>query len=305
MAIKITFPTGANAATVSGLYQWDYGQELEIESADLGYKIVEVHFSCAYMSEAIVRPCAFTNGVGTVIIPDACLEQASAITAWIYEIDGTCGHTIKTINIQVTPRTRPSVARDIPQEVCDKYTELITEVNETIDGLETGAVVVGQAKNSQKADFATSAGNAQSASFATSAGSANSVNSYKALTTPGGNVALTTTLQAFDIGRSVKEIDYITVVFSIERGGSEVARIRTKPFSFKNIATYGLYSEPYDILTYQQSRPDNLAISVSNEAKLLIGAATTASVSKLFVGVSQTFQDYIVYFVGIETMGQL
>ena len=305
MAIKVTFPTGVNAANISGLYQWDYGQELEIESADLGYKIVEIHFSSAFMSEAWVRPCAFTNGVGTVTIPDACLEQASEITAWIYEIDGTCGRTTKIINIQVNPRTRPSVCRDIPQEVCDKYTELITEVNETINGLETGAVVAGQAMNSQKADFASSAGNAQSASYATTAESANSVNSYKALISPGGKIPLSTTLQAIDIGRSVKEIDYITAVFSIEHNNSERVMVRTKPFSFKNISNYGLYSEPYDILSYSQSRPDNLAITVQNEAKLFIGVALTSSESQLFLGVSATQQDYIVYFVGVEIMGQL
>lgn len=172
MAIKAFIPSGKDAITVSGLYQWDYGQVLEIESADMGSEVVEVHFACTSMSEAIVRPCTFTNGVGTVTIPDDCLEQASAITAWIYEIEGTQGKTRKVITLPVIARTRPSVARDIPQEISNRYTELITEVNEAVDALESGNVTVKRAESAALADNATTAGNASSANYAVSAGSA-------------------------------------------------------------------------------------------------------------------------------------
>ena len=46
MAIKVVFPTGASSITVAGLYQWDYGQTLEIECPEIGSEIVEVHFAC-------------------------------------------------------------------------------------------------------------------------------------------------------------------------------------------------------------------------------------------------------------------
>ena len=46
MAIKVVFPTGAASITVAGLYQWDYGQTLEIECPEIGSEIVEVHFAC-------------------------------------------------------------------------------------------------------------------------------------------------------------------------------------------------------------------------------------------------------------------
>lgn len=172
MAIKVVFPAGTASISVSGLFQWDYGQVLEIESADIGSAIVEVHFACANMTEAIVRPCTFANGVGTVTIPDQCLEQQNTITAWVFEIDGTQGRTIKTINLSVTARKRPGKAHDFPSEHLDKYAELITEINEAVNAIENGQVKAAQAETADNAVYATTAGNAESATYATSAGQA-------------------------------------------------------------------------------------------------------------------------------------
>lgn len=173
MAIKVTIPAGKEAVTVSGLFQWDYGQVLDIECTDIGSEIVEVHFACSNMSEAIVRPCSFSNGVGTVTIPDQCLEQTTPITAWIYKIAGSAGHTVKTITLPITARTRPSIVRDeIPQEFIDKYTELITEINEAVENLESGNVTANKARNADTASYAATAGNASNAAYSTSAGSA-------------------------------------------------------------------------------------------------------------------------------------
>lgn len=171
MAIKVVFSTGIPVATSQSLFQWDYGQTLEIESADIGSEIVEVHFACPSMSEAIVRSCSFSNGVGTVTIPDVCLEQSSTITAWVYRIVGTQGYTWKTIHLPVTARTRPSVSRDVPQEFTDKYTELISEFNEAVNALESGDISAAKADLATEANYASSAGNAATANHANSADS--------------------------------------------------------------------------------------------------------------------------------------
>lgn len=181
MSIKVTFPNNQRIATQNGLYQWDYGQELEIESDELGSEIVEVHFASQNMSEAIVRSCSFVNGVGIVTVPDLCLEQASPVTAWVYLIDGTTGHTWGTINLPINKRTKPSMSREIPQEVSNRYTELITEVNRTVGALESGDVKAALAENAEKSDYATSAGSATSATYAASAGSASAAGSAKIL----------------------------------------------------------------------------------------------------------------------------
>lgn len=195
MAIKVVFPTGTDSVSVSGLFQWDYGQVLEIESAELGSEIVEVHFACPSMNEAIVRPCSFSNGVGTVTIPDQCLEQTSKITAWIFKIEGTQGRTIKTITLSVTGRTRPSKTQDVPAENIDKYTELITEVNEAVEALESGNVKAAKAVNADNATHAATAGNAESANYATSAGNANRAATAESVIAVPTNLALSCAIE--------------------------------------------------------------------------------------------------------------
>ena len=172
MAIKVLFPSGANTATVSGLFQWDYGQTLEIECAEIGSEILEVHFACHNMNEAVVRVCSFSNGIGTVTIPDECLEQASALTAWVYRVDGTQGHTIKTITLPITARTRPNKNRDIAEKYIDEYGQLMEEVNEAVDALEKGNITAARALNADNAKHASTASSAQSATHATVADNA-------------------------------------------------------------------------------------------------------------------------------------
>jgi hypothetical protein len=171
MSVRATFSADAKSVTTKALYQWDYGQRLEIEAADLP-AIIEVHFSCSGMNEAIVTSCSVADGLGVVNIPNSCLEQSSQITAWVYEIEGTQGRTTKMIAIPVTARVRPGRTDEIPQEICDKYTELIEQVNDALGTLANGTVITKRAENADKADYATSAGNAASASYAQSAGQA-------------------------------------------------------------------------------------------------------------------------------------
>lgn len=215
MAIKAIFSATSKHVTVNGLTQWDYGRVLEIESSELGSEIVEVHFACSSMGEAVVRSCAFVNGIGEVTIPDQCLEQSSPVTAWVYRIVGTQGYTFGTITMPITARARPSVAREIPQEISDKYTELITEVNEAVNALESGDVVVKQATHAAQATNATTAGNAATANYATSAGSATKASHNSA------GRSLSEILTCTDAGYSVRNIN--SFAFS---GGIVAFRIR-------------------------------------------------------------------------------
>lgn len=154
MAIKVTFKQGQAEAKATPLHQWDYGQVLEIESSDLP-AVFEIHFACQGMNEAIVRSCSAVGGIGSVVIPDRCLEQSNQILAWVYAIQGAAGTTIKTITIPIVARTRPSRGDEIPSEISDVYTELVSEVNKAVDDLTNGNVT---AANAKTATYATSAG---------------------------------------------------------------------------------------------------------------------------------------------------
>lgn len=168
MPIRAVFSLGQTDITVNGLHQWDYGQQLEIRADDLP-GVIEVHFACAGMTEAAVRTCSIVNGVGTVAIPDDCLEQTSPILAWIYEIKGTTGKTTKTITLKVIPRAKPLPGESIPTQVSDKYTEAITAMNEQVESLKSGEVVVKSAINARNAEDAEMAKEAKEATHATTA----------------------------------------------------------------------------------------------------------------------------------------
>ena len=185
MAIKVRFNEGESVVTVTSLYQWDYGQALEIECLEIGTELMEVHFACSGMSEAIVRACQFVDGIGTVNIPDQCLEQTNNITAWLYSISANQGHTIKTMTIPVIGRIRPSALRDVPPEYINKYAEAIEEINEAVNSIEKGNITAVRAISANTAKSADTAKNAESATYATSAGSATTAGSANTATSTG------------------------------------------------------------------------------------------------------------------------
>ena len=144
MALKAIFPPGQAEITVNGLHQWDYGRQLEIYADGLP-ALVEVHFACAGMTEAVVRSCDTTSGVTTAAIPDRCMEQTSPIIAWIYAVGDTKGETIKTITLPITARTRPAPSATIPEDISDKYTETVGAINGVIEQLTNGSILVSEA----------------------------------------------------------------------------------------------------------------------------------------------------------------
>lgn len=155
MAIKVMFPPDKESITVTGLYQWDYGQQLEIDAEGLP-ECIQVHFSCTSMTEAVVRDCLRDeNGVYTVSIPDECLEQASPITAWVYDWSVISGKTVKVITLPVIARPRPSITRGASADEEDHFANLITQLNQAIADLKNGNIVVKNAENAATATTVT------------------------------------------------------------------------------------------------------------------------------------------------------
>lgn len=149
MSLKAVFTEGVDAITVNGLHQWDYGQKLEIHSSGLP-TLVEVHFACVGMEEAIVRACEVTADEAEVTIPDKCLEQTTPITAWVFEINGSTGTTTKKIILPIEARPRPSVGEDIPEEISNQYTDLINAINSAVSKISAGDVKVEKAEQATK-----------------------------------------------------------------------------------------------------------------------------------------------------------
>lgn len=173
MVLKAIFPSGQTEITVNGLHQWDYGQQLEIESLDLP-AMVEVHFACVGMQTAEVRTCSAVSGKLVVAIPDLCLEQSAPIIAWVFAINGEEGTTVKTITLPIIPRTRPQVAAGVPRDNADAYTQFLTEVNKAVGSLKEGDTVVARALSADRAQAASHADTAAKASYTDHAGYAES-----------------------------------------------------------------------------------------------------------------------------------
>lgn len=134
MNLQAKFPAGTTSLTVHGLHQWDYGRKLDIQSTSLaGRAVVEVHFACAGMPEAIVRTCPVSLMSVTASIPDTCLEQAAPIFAWVFCPDETEGFTVLKITMPVNARTQPAgLPTSPPESYSNQYLELIEAANNVL-----------------------------------------------------------------------------------------------------------------------------------------------------------------------------
>lgn len=179
--IQAVFLSGQTEIMVNGLHQWDYGRKLEIHALDLPAQ-VEVHFACLGMREATVRTCAIINGVGSVTIPNECLEQSAPIMVWIYAITsgGTAGVTVKKAVLNIMERARPTSIGPEPEEVPSAYEQLSADVNKQIGSLKSGEVVVA------KAETANTANGAERAFYADDAEHASTADTATALDLPDG-----------------------------------------------------------------------------------------------------------------------
>ena len=103
--LHVNFNAYNNYVTDS-LYQWDINQKLNIIGLNIDVA-PEIHFSNANMDRAIVRQSSLINGNVVVNIPNALLQEALRIKAYIGIYDGTTFKIIETVEIPVIGRARP------------------------------------------------------------------------------------------------------------------------------------------------------------------------------------------------------
>lgn len=132
--------TDSNYATVSGLWQWDYGRVLQIKGVELP-SVVEVHYSIDG-SPGMTRIGVTNDGITEVPIPDSMLENNSVICdyviyAYIYITDDTSGQTVKKINLLVKGRQKPE-SFEKPEEI-EMFHEVINLVNDKAEEAESNA----------------------------------------------------------------------------------------------------------------------------------------------------------------------
>lgn len=137
--IKIDF-TDTNEVYNTDLFQFDYGQELEISGVELPEKF-EMHFEYGDISLSVDGK--YSEGKGNVKIPDGLLDGVrSKFSAWLYVEDGSSGKTVKTVKFVLGRRKKPTDYPCNPSEITEVKT-LAEYVKENADKVAT-AEKVGQ-----------------------------------------------------------------------------------------------------------------------------------------------------------------
>lgn len=104
--IEAIFSEVIQTVTLTGLFQWDYGQKLQIKGLSLG-ETIEVHFSNVKGKEAVVMIATKQGESYIVDIPNSLLENNLDIIAWVYVIGSNSGETVKTVILKVESRIKP------------------------------------------------------------------------------------------------------------------------------------------------------------------------------------------------------
>ena len=144
-----------NYKSVTGLWQWDYGQVLRIQGLNLP-KAVEIHFSLQESGGEAKKRVGFTkDGVTDVVIPESMLENEESlgnydIFAFIYLTDDTSGQTEYKIYMPVKARPKPE-AFDKPEDG-EIFREAIKAVNDAADRAEESERQIGEYAEQTKAD---------------------------------------------------------------------------------------------------------------------------------------------------------
>ena len=121
------FSENKSTINICPVYQYDYGQQIEINGIDDLPNSYQVHFDIG-IGEALVTKC----NSNIVNIPDEFLAQkVESPKAWLYYESNNSGTTKKTLIFHILSRERPS---DLPaQEDIPKIKEYVEYVKENAD----------------------------------------------------------------------------------------------------------------------------------------------------------------------------
>ena len=126
----VEFASGTTAKTITGLFQWNFGQILQIKGLDLP-SAVEVHFALRRSGEALRRIGVTKDGVTEVEIPDVLFKTMMTsdydIYAYVYVSDEEYGSTTHEIVMKV--KSRP-----MPEDIQNDFDEIMKAVKTLADG---------------------------------------------------------------------------------------------------------------------------------------------------------------------------
>ena len=128
---------------ISGLFQWDYGQQLEIRGLNLP-EMVQIHFSTSKDCGDALRMVGTTlDGITTVKIPDILLAEQEfcndtyTIWAFVYVSYESSGETVKRVAIKTKSRPKPEDYTEPEHE--NPFEDTLEQVKQYADQAEQSA----------------------------------------------------------------------------------------------------------------------------------------------------------------------
>lgn len=132
--VSAKFVPGQTAVIAYGLYQYDFGQKLQVEGLSLP-EVVEIHFEklsgCGGVAD--VQIGKFNGPILEVDIPDSLLLTTAALAVYIYYADKNVGETIRTVYLPILPREAPEP--DVPDDKLSLLREMIELLRSKADGI--------------------------------------------------------------------------------------------------------------------------------------------------------------------------
>lgn len=106
---------GEKIEIANSLWQYDYGQRIQIEGLNLP-EIFEAHFSWKELEKTKIVTGTTVDGISVLDIPSETLKQSGVVTIYIYLSSETEGKTINTIILPVQHRKAPENF-EIPKDI--------------------------------------------------------------------------------------------------------------------------------------------------------------------------------------------
>ena len=197
---------GLREVTTAPLWQYDYGQILQIEGLDLP-QAFEVHFSNSRKSGETITQIGTDN---QVVIPDMYLTSGADIYVFVFLHDGlTDGETEYVIKIPVRERPEPSDIEPTPEQQ-DVITQAIAVINSAVtqtgeDKAATAALAEAAAASSLVATEAATQAQVSATSASTSATTAS--NAAATASTKAGEAASSATSAAQSASNASRDAD--------------------------------------------------------------------------------------------------
>ena len=130
----VTFPRGSVTGHGEAMWQYDYGQKIQIVGLELPNPF-ECHIGNTPNGTASIE----VGQDNIVDIPDVCLQTAGSLYIWIYLHTGsTDGETVYRAQLTIKGRAKPSGDEPTPVQQ-DAITKAIAALSDGVDRAETAA----------------------------------------------------------------------------------------------------------------------------------------------------------------------